>query len=101
MDSDGDGADNLTEYISGFDPTDSNSVFRITSFTAPPAGNSPFIVTWNAVEGRVYNVDWTGSLVVPFTDISGDLPYPASTYTDTDERTGQQQFYRVDVRLQE
>lgn len=99
-DSDGDGADNLTEYVSGYDPTDSNSVFKVVSFSAPPTGNSPFIITWNPVEGRIYNIGWSHSLVIdPFDDISGDLPYPAGSYTDTVERTDLQNFYRVDVRL--
>ncbi len=100
VDSDGDGADNLTEYISGYDPIDSNSVFKITAFSAPPAGSSPFIITWNPQEGRIYNVSWTPNLIyTSFTDISGDFPHLINSYTDMVERTDQQNFYHVDVRL--
>ncbi|MEN7972501.1 MAG: S8 family serine peptidase [Verrucomicrobiota bacterium] len=103
-DSDGDGADNLTEYISGYDPTDSNSVFKVTSFTVPESGSSPFIITWNPVEGRLYSVDYASGLVYPgFDGILGatNLPYTQNSYTDTVERTSQQNFYRVDVRLEQ
>ena len=102
LDSDGDGADNLAEYISGYNPTDSNSVFAVTGFKAPPTGGVPFILSWNPVEGRIYNIGWSDSLIYsPFSDISGDLPYSVNVYTDMVERAGQQNFYHVNVRLDE
>jgi len=102
VDSDGDGADNLTEYISGYDPTDSNSVFEITSFAAPPAGSSPFILTWNPVEGRLYSIGYSDDLIYSgFDGITGatNLPHTQNSYTDTVERIGPTHFYHVDVRL--
>ena len=102
VDFDGDGADNLTEYISGYDPTDSNSVFKVTTFSAPPTGNSPFILTWNPLEGRLYTIGYTDNLIYSgFGGIAGaiDLPHTQNSYTDTVERTSQQNFYHVDVRL--
>ena len=48
--------------------------------------------------GRVYGVNWSDQLNNTFTNISGDLPYPAGSYTDTVERAGPQQFYRIEVR---
>ncbi|MBT8046347.1 MAG: hypothetical protein KJN67_04195, partial [Pontiella sp.] len=101
-DPDEDGSDNLTEYIAGFDPTDSNSVFKITSFEMAPTG-TPIIVTWDPVEGRVYNVLWSDNLLYsPFTNnnLSGDLLHPASSYTDTVYRAGTTHFYRIDVRIE-
>jgi hypothetical protein len=102
VDSDGDGIDNLGEYVSGYDPNDSNSVFKVADFSAPVAGGAPFIVNWESVEGRIYNVLWSDNLIYSaFTNnnISGDLPYPAGSYTDSVERAGGQNYYRVDVRL--
>ncbi len=103
VDSDGDGADNLTEYISGYSPIDSNSVFEVTSFEAPPSGNSPFILTWNPVEGRLYSASYDNDLIIPpgFEGIPGaiDLPHTQNSYTDTVERVGTEHFYHVDVRL--
>ncbi len=101
-DPDGDGADNLTEYISGYDPTNPASVFQIVEFEAPTIGNAPFILTWNSVEGRTYDVLWSDDLVYSsFKPLGENLPYTQSSYTDTVERTGPQNFYRVDVRLGE
>ena len=100
MDSDGDGLENGEEYISGHVPIDSNSVFQIVSVSRPMTGSVPFIVTWDAFEGRVYHVDGVTNLVSgTFTNISGDLPYPVNSYTDVVERVSPQHFYRVDVRL--
>ncbi len=99
---DSDGSDNYSEYISGHNPTDPNSVFAVTSFTAPASGNVPFIITWDPVAGRIYNVSWSPNLIItPFANISGDIPSPANSYTDTVERINFQNFYRVDVRLVE
>lgn len=99
-DPDGDGTDNLTEYISGYSPTDPGSVFEITESTPPPGGNAPFILVWNPVAGRVYDVWWSDNMIYsPFTPIVANIPHTQNSYTDTVERTALQNFYRVDVRL--
>lgn len=103
VDADGDGLDNLSEYISGYDPTDSNSVFKVTGYEAPPAGSSaPFILTWNPVAGRFYTVGYNDNLLTSdFAEIPDaiDLPYTQNSYTDTVDRIGSMHFYRVEVRL--
>lgn len=100
VDSDGDGVNNLSEYISGHDPTNADSFFEMTGFETLNAGHTSFIVNWNAVSGRVYCVLWSHDLAgMPFTNISGVLPYPVSSFTDATERAELQNFYRVDVRL--
>jgi hypothetical protein len=101
-DSDGDAANNLTEYISGYDPTNPGSVFQITSFSVPVSNGTPFIVNWNTMPGRLYSVGHSSNLM--FDDFSAitnavDLPHTQSSYTDTVDRAGAQNFYRVDVRL--
>jgi hypothetical protein len=98
-DSDGDGENNLGEYISGHDPTNPASCFAITAFQAPTNGGMPFVVSWESITGRMYGVNWAGNLTNAFTNISGFLPYPADSYTDTVERIGPQHFYRIDVQL--
>ena len=101
VDSDGDGLSNYAEFISGFDPTNAASVFKVESFSLPEPSNAFVVVSWTPVEGRIYNIEWSDHLqVVPFSSISGDLPYPANSYTDSVERTGPQQFYLIDVRLE-
>jgi hypothetical protein len=99
-DSDGDGQSNLGERIAGFDPTNALSVFRIEEFTLSPSNGAPVFITWNPVAGRVYNVKWTDDLILmPFGDISSDLPYTQNSYTDAVERIGPVHFYQVEVRL--
>ncbi len=98
-DSDGDGSDNWSEYVSGYDPTNALSFFAITNFSATASNGPSFIVSWESVSGRIYGVDWSDQLTNTFTNISGDLPFPAGSYTDTVERAGPQHFYRIDVRL--
>ncbi len=96
-DFDHDGFDNLAEEISGHDPLDPASYFRLDSLTQSGDSNAP-VIGWAPVLGRVYGVLWSDNLTNGFTNISGDLPYPAGSYTDTVERTGPQQFYRIEVR---
>ncbi|MEE9367928.1 MAG: M12 family metallo-peptidase [Pontiella sp.] len=99
-DLDDDGMNNISEYIAGTLPNNAASIFEVTSHSAPVSNSAPFIVTWNAVAGRVYDVKWTENLIFnSFTNISGYLPYPANSYTDLVERTSLQNLYRVDVKL--
>ncbi len=103
-DSDGDGMDNLSEYIAGYSPIDSDSVFKVTLSGLSEVENVPYIMTWNPVAGRIYDVSWSPNLIItPFDPLpfGADLLYPVNSYTDTVERAGRQNFYRVDVRLVE
>jgi arylsulfatase A len=59
LDSDGDGADNLSESIADTDPNDPGSIFRIVNLTDAPATLS---VTWPSVVGRTYEVFWSTDL---------------------------------------
>ena len=97
LDSDGDGADNLTEFISGYDPTNAASYLSI--FLQPVSSNFSF--SWgHSVSGRIYRVLWSDDLIyTPFSEISPDLPFPASSFTDKVERTSSENFYQIEVRL--
>jgi hypothetical protein len=101
LDSDGDRTDNLTEYIAGTNPTNAASFFSIINFTVTATTDPSFIVSWEPVYGRIYGVAWSDQLSNTFTNISGDLPYPAGSYTDTVERAGPQHFYRIGVRMEQ
>ncbi|VGO16744.1 Subtilisin DY [Pontiella desulfatans] len=103
-DSDGDGTDNLTEYIAGTLPNNPNSVFKVTSYSANHTGGTPFVVNWTTEEGRVYSVSYTYNLkyvdFAPFPDAT-DLPSSQNSYTDTVSHAVSPIFYRVDVKIGE
>ncbi len=103
-DLDNDGSDNLTEYISGTLPNNAGSVFKVTSFSAPPSNGTPFIINWNTVAGRLYSVGYSDNLAhTDFTAFSNasNLPYTQNSYTDSVERAGSVHLYRVDVKLEQ
>lgn len=55
-DTDGDGQNNLSEYIAGLDPTNSASVFKIESTTLDPESNGMMSVEWQSQTGRTYHI---------------------------------------------
>jgi Tol biopolymer transport system component len=61
-DADGDGVSNLQEYLAGTDPTNPTSVFRL--WAATPA-NSTMNLTWPAVPGKSYQIQYKTNLDDP------------------------------------
>jgi hypothetical protein len=96
LDSDFDGHNNLQESITGMNPTDSNSVFRITN-CVPLADD--FLIEWTSVSGRVYNVNWTTNLLTDFQPLETGIEYPRTSCTDTLHNADDECFYDVEVQL--
>jgi len=106
-DADGDGCNNLCEFLSGTDPTSSASSFRITSVATT---GSDVAITWAAGLGRTNVLQSSagladGSYGTNFTDISPMIVLPAgggdttTNYIDPGAATNApSQYYRV--RLQ-
>ena len=94
FDSDNDGQDNLSEFISGTDPTNGNSYFSIDCVINP----SGFVLTWDSVPGREYSV-WHGDAMGTnaFVGLTNGLPYPRNSYTDAVHGASSAGFYRVKV----
>lgn len=93
--SDNDAQTNGEEYIAGTDPTNAASSFTISAALEPPE----FILQWNAVPGRQYQIYSSTNLVNdPFSTLLQNLQYPANAYTTTVDET--RAFFRAEVSLE-
>jgi len=95
-DFDFDGMLNIEEFIAGVNPTNGSSVFAVENPGPAPAG---FVINWNSVDGRKYNIYWAKTLTDGFATVATDLPYPQSSYTDTVHTVEGCGFYYIDVQL--
>ena len=102
-DPDGDGCNNLCEFLSGTDPTNSASSFHIIAVTPQSAD---ILVTWATAGGRTNVVQVNagavdGSYTTNFIDLSPFIIIPGSgdaitNYLDSDGTTnGPGRYYRV------
>ena len=102
-DPDGDGMDNLAEFLAGTDPNNSASGLRIIS--ALPQGND-VMITWKTGGGSTNIVqatggDVSGNYATNFNDISGPIVIPGSgdvttNYLDLGGATNMpSRFYRI------
>ncbi|MFC1467313.1 LamG-like jellyroll fold domain-containing protein [Verrucomicrobiota bacterium] len=98
VDSDGDGHDNVQEYITGSIPTNPGSVFYVSGYMQQVGGEG-FVVEWNSLPNRYYNVLWSTNLTAGFQMAKPDFEYPQNNYTDSVHSTDSQGYYKVDVRL--
>ena len=94
---DGDALNNLEEFIAGVNPADAASVFAFTDAQADPGG---FTIQWPAVEGRIYDIFWTDSLMNPPQFVTS-VQWPFAQYTDTESDQRDGGFYILKVRLAE
>jgi hypothetical protein len=95
-DPDGDGMDNLAEFIAGTDPADSQSALRVTVFR-PEHG--VVVVGWPSATARVYRIERAASIVTGFEPREMSVPAtpPHNTYTDRVEGVRGDLFYKVRV----
>ena len=98
-DPDGDGANNMAEFLAGTNPRNSASVFRVLSVT--PQGND-LLVTWQTAGGHTNVLQSSGSLANgSFSDISPAIVIPGTgdatnSYLETGAAlNGSNSFYRV------
>jgi YD repeat-containing protein len=93
-DFDRDGASNLTEFLTGTNPADAASAFRISSFTVRPA---PVLVQWRSVAGKNYRVQFKNALSEPtWSDLPGDVTASSGTAQKSDPApNATARFYRV------
>jgi hypothetical protein len=94
IDSDHDGASNTAEILAGFDPLDAQSRFELRQ-------TDRYVLNWNAVEDRVYTVEWSPSLTEPFQILESQIVWPQNSWTDTIHSVETKGFYRIKVHLAE
>lgn len=88
-----DGQDDLSEYIAGTNPTNSTSLFRLTS----TSGADQFMLHWPSFPNRVYDVYWTPNLeYTAFQLVEANLVYPRDSLTNAPDSI--QGYFRVDVQ---
>jgi hypothetical protein len=101
LDPDSDGMNNWQEYLSGTNPTNAGSVFRITS--SQMLSSTQFVLRWSSVSNRLYDVTRASDLTnnAPFVPLTAACNLPASppqnVWTDSVSRASAPSFYRVTV----
>ncbi|VGO19160.1 hypothetical protein [Pontiella sulfatireligans] len=95
MDSDGDGQDDVHEYLAGTDPTNAASVFAV--FDARQATEG-FVIEWVSMPERTYTVKWAPEVGAMFKTLETGIIAPGS-YTDTVHSVESEGFYKVDVEM--
>jgi hypothetical protein len=98
-DPDGDGMNNWQEWIAGTDPTDANSLLRISSLKTTATNCT---ISWQAVTNRRYNLQRSTNLVagVGFLSLQTNLFVFNTNVLNVTDPTGTNKepvFYRVQV----
>ena len=92
-DFDHDDASNLQEFLAGTDPTDANSVFKITSV---PAANQQTELRWLNLPSRHFEVDFSDNLTTWQSITNPALYFPTAQQVIWTETTNAPtRFYRV------
>ncbi len=95
-DDDHDGQSNWQEYLSGMDPTNAASRFALALDARPSEG---FVVHWDPVEGRNYDVLWSSDLMLNFQILEPAIPYPINSYTDSVHSASAAGYYIVKAHM--
>lgn len=95
-DFDGDGKTDLEEYLAATDPTDSQSILRITNFAITTGGYS---LTWTSSPARFYRIISSTTLLPGSWEIRLDqiVPDGHSTMREFTALAAARQFFRVEV----
>ncbi len=95
-DADGDGMNNLAEYLAGTDPFNASSVFKILSIvpSVSPSGNQ---LTWSSVSGKSYQIVASPTLPVTPTNIGPVIPSAGASTSWTVPSGSSAMYYQVQL----
>ncbi|HTI98440.1 MAG TPA: type VI secretion system tube protein TssD [Dongiaceae bacterium] len=94
QDADHDGLSNAQEYIAGTDPTNPDSVLKVTKINA---GNGLVNLTWSSVAGKTYTIYSASQVDGPYSPMLA-VPSAGDGVTSTNlAGSPYNQFYRVGV----
>ena len=94
-DFDADGKNDLQEYVTGTDPTNNGSVFRVLTLTGINTGGTRLV--WSAVPGKTYRAEYKADLNATWTPLPELVTASSSTASLTDSTAigSEKRFYRV------
>lgn len=100
-DNDGDGCNNLHEWIADCDPTNAWSVFTFRAETEAGV-NGAYRIYWNSASNRLYDIHWSASISAPFSPVATNIPAtpPLNVYTDRTHGAEASVYYRIDARME-
>jgi hypothetical protein len=96
-DADGDGANNLQEYLAGTDPTDPKSVLLVGTHQAAATQSQDCVVHWPSVAGKNYIIERSSSVFAPIWSQVSTSVGTGSDMEYHDTTGGPVRFYRVRV----
>jgi hypothetical protein len=96
-DADGDGANNLQEYLAGTDPTDPKSVLRVGTQQSDSTQSQDCVVRWPSVAGKNYIIERSPSVFAPTWSQISTTAGTGSDMEYHDTTGGAVRFYRVRV----
>jgi hypothetical protein len=94
-DHDSDLESSYSEFISGTDPNDKNSVFEVIIFK----NGDNIELTWNSFSNRIYSIEAAASMNFPFIKILEDIEATPPKNTAIVSNKNSVQFFRVKVKL--
>jgi hypothetical protein len=98
-DADGDGMNNLQEYLAGTDPTDPTSFFKnIGTDPASAQQSNDCVISWPSVSGKQYVIERSSSLIAPIWTAIATNSGTGITMEYHDTLGGGIRFYRVQVQ---
>jgi hypothetical protein len=98
-DSDGDGLNNVQEWLAGTVPTNAISLLKLSTVTNAPSGA---MITWQSVLGRTYLVQRSDSIRLQpaFVTIRSNIESAgiSTSFIDTNANNSASAFYRIGIQ---